>query len=217
MATGSKTPSSRTPAGKAPERQSVRQQARIRAEQRQRRRRVLIIGGAGLAVALVALAIFTVVSIQHVRNTNAADKASQQVGIAVPDEGRTHVPEGSAITYKSYPPASGTHYPSPTKAGFYPNPVPEGTFVHNLEHGYIVILYKPSVDQATKQQLQQATQDFPKSKFGTIKLVVAPYDKMDTPITVLAWDWKQPLETFDRAQLEQFYRAHVDRGPEDLA
>ena len=41
MATGSKTPSSRTPAGKAPERQSVRQQARIRAEQRQRRRALI--------------------------------------------------------------------------------------------------------------------------------------------------------------------------------
>lgn len=218
MATRSKTPSSRTPAGKTPpERQSVRQQARIRAEQQKRRRRILVFGGAGLAVALLAIGIFTVVSIQRVRNTNAADKASQQVGIAVPDEGRGHVPEGSAITYKSYPPASGPHYPSPTKADFYSNPVPEGTFVHNLEHGYIVILYKPSVDQATKQQLQQAVQDFPKSKFGTIKLIVAPYDKMDTPITALAWDWKLPLETFDRAQLEQFYRAHVDRGPEDLA
>lgn len=213
MATRNRT----TPNKPPPQRQNVRQQARIRAEQQQRRRRALIIGGAGLAVALVALGIFTVVSIQHVRDTNAADKASQQVGIAVPDEGRTHVPEGSAITYKSYPPASGPHYPSPTKADFYTNPVPEGTFVHNLEHGYVVILYKPSVDEATKQQLQQAMQDFPKSKFGTVKLIIAPYDKMDTPITILAWDWKEPLPAFDRDQLIQFYRAHVDRGPEDLA
>ena len=40
---------------------------------------------------------------------------------------------------------------------------------------------------------------------------------MDTPITVLAWDWKMPLDTFDRDQLVKFYSAHVDRGPEDLA
>jgi hypothetical protein len=143
--------------------------------------------------------------------------ASQQVGIAVPDEGRTHVPDGTPINYKSYPPASGTHYPEPTKAGFYPTPLPEGTFVHNLEHGYIVVLYKPSLDAASQQQLRQIVQDFPKSKFGTVKLVVAPYDKMDAPITALAWDWKQPLDIFDRDQLVQFYRAHVDRGPEDLA
>jgi len=115
------------------------------------------------------------------------------------------------------PPASGTHYPSPTAAGFYPNALPEGTFVHNLEHGYIVILYKPTVDAATMQQLKQAVQDFPKSKFGTIKLVISPYDKMDTPITALAWDWKMPLDAFNRDQLVQFYSAHVDRGPEDLA
>lgn len=217
------TRSSRTPPNKtAPDtstsqRQNVRQQARIRAEQQQRRRRTLMIGAAGLAVALLAIGIFTVVSIMRVRDTNAADKASQQVGIAVPDEGRTHVAEGSTINYNSYPPASGNHYPSPTNAGFYPNPVPEGTFVHNLEHGYIVILYKPSLDAASQQQLRQAVQDFPKSKFGTIKLVVAPYDKMDTPITALAWDWKQPLDAFNRDQLVQFYRAHIDRGPEDLA
>lgn len=196
---------------------NARRQARLRAEQQRRRQRIKVIGACGIAAALLILGIFTVVSAQRVRSTNAADKAAQQVGTPVPDEGRTHVPEGSAIQYKSYPPASGTHYPSPTAAGFYPNALPEGTFVHNLEHGYIVILYKPTVDQATMQQLKQAVQDFPKSKFGTVKLVVAPYDKMDTPITALAWDWKQPLESFDRDQLVQFYRAHVDRGPEDLA
>lgn len=200
------------------QRTNARQQARIRAEeQRRRRTRRLLIGGAGLTVAVILIAVVTIVSVQHIRGTVSADQASQEVGTPVADEGRTHVPEGSAIQYKSYPPASGSHYPSPTTTGFYPNAVPEGTFVHNLEHGYIVILYKPSLDAASQQQLKQAVQDFPKSKFGTIKLVVAPYDKMDTPITALAWDWKMPLAAFDRDQLVQFYRAHIDRGPEDLA
>src|SRR3954451_7778948 len=118
-----KAPSGKAPSGKAPaERPNARQQARLRAEQQQRRRRILMFGLAGLAVAVVAISIFTVISIKRVKDTNAADTASQQVGIPVPDEGRTHVPDGTVIQYKSIPPASGTHSPSPTNAGFYTNP-----------------------------------------------------------------------------------------------
>lgn len=201
----------------ATERLNARQQARLHAQQQQRRQRQLLIGGISLVAVLVIIAISIAAIIVRVHQSTLADQAAQRVGTPVADEGRTHVPDGTAIQYQTYPPASGTHYPSPANAGYYPNPLPEGTFVHNLEHGYVVILYKPSVDTPTIQQLQAATQNFPKSKSGNIKLVVAPYEKMDTPITALAWDWRMPLATFDRDQLLQFYRAHVDRGPEDLA
>ena len=64
--------------------------------------------------------------------------------IAVPDQGREHVDEGTPVTYKHVPPASGPHYPVTLQYGLYEQDVPEGYWIHNLEHGAIVILYKCS-------------------------------------------------------------------------
>src|SRR6185295_7796335 len=63
-------------------------------------------------------------------------------GVAVPNEGWTHVPEGSAITYRSNPPASGPHYPVWLRYQEYSEPMARGYWVHNLEHGAIVVLYR---------------------------------------------------------------------------
>jgi len=94
--------------------------------------------------------------------------------------------------------------------------LPEGEFVHSLEHGYVVLLYKPGTDADTLRQVQQLYTSLPVAKYGRVKVVVTPYDHMDAPITALAWDWKLPLQSFDRDAIQQFYKAHVDHGPEDL-
>jgi hypothetical protein len=40
--------------------------------------------------------------------------------------------------------------------------------------------------------------------------------KRRTPFVVLAWTWIDELPALDRARLLRLYRAHVDRGPEDV-
>ena len=68
-------------------------------------------------------------------------------GLVQPDMGHVHADPGTTIRYTSCPPASGRHYNAsgigPIRAGYYgPNDtaVPPG-WVHNLEHGGIVLLY----------------------------------------------------------------------------
>jgi hypothetical protein len=46
--------------------------------------------------------------------------------------------------------------------------------------------------------------------------VIAPDPKIKTPFATLAWTWLDELPSFDRDRLLRFYRAHVDRGPEDV-
>jgi hypothetical protein len=56
-------------------------------------------------------------------------------------------------------------------------------------------------DQACLGQLQQAYATAPKSqRYGVVKIAVAPWSDMDQP---------------DLPRILAFYRAHVDRGPED--
>ena len=38
---------------------------------------------------------------------------------------------------------------------------------------------------------------------------------MEHQLAVVAWDWIDEMDTFDRDRLSKFYKAHLDRGPED--
>ena len=184
---------------------------RARAHARTRRNRTLaaIIGGVALAGILIP-GIVLIVS--HFGN------GAVPIGIKVASEGSaSHVPDGSTLTYTHYPPSSGHHYPSPAPAGISATAIPEGNWVHSLEHGYVVILYKPTASGAPSDaQLRDIMATFPKEKHGSVKIVITPYDHMDSPITAVAWERQLSLDRFDRAQLLQFYNAYVDHGPEDV-
>ena len=137
-----------------------------------------------------------------------------------PNEGQTHVAEGSVIQYKYNPPSSGNHYPTPKDWGVYEETIPPGYWVHNLEHGGIVVLYDcPQACPEVTATVRQALQNFPKDKFGEVKLVSTPYKGLPNgaKTAAVAWQWVETYPasiTYD--QLLAFYNAHVDRGPEAI-
>ena len=142
--------------------------------------------------------------------------AAPILGQRIPDEGFNHVAVGSQIRDKANPPASGPHYPFPAPSGVYLNGLQTGFWVHSLEHGYIVLLYRPPASAEHLAEFDRMTKQFPKSKYGNVKLVIAPYPDMPHPYAVLAWDWRLQMESFDRATVLQFYKEHVDHGREDV-
>jgi hypothetical protein len=148
--------------------------------------------------------------------TMAAIRPATGLGTPMPDEGNTHVGDGEPITYKNYPPSSGTHYNSPSDAGFYDTTLAEGNFVHSLEHGYIVLYYKPDIPAATKQQLKDLMTQLPNGKYGKVKLVIVPYTNMSTPLAIAAWDRLLLLKSFNADEVKTFYQQWVDKGPEDV-
>lgn len=62
-------------------------------------------------------------------------------GIEALDEGRNHIPHGSKTNYKFNPPTGGDHYADWITKGFYDEPREDGSLVHSLEHGYVIINY----------------------------------------------------------------------------
>lgn len=142
---------------------------------------------------------------------------SAEVGRSMPNEGRQHVPLGTQVRYGHYPPTSGPHWPRPAPWGEYEQEVPEEAWVHNLEHGGIVILYRCDTPcPELVRQLREVYATFPKSKYGNVKLLIAPNQKLKTRLAILAWTWIDEMDEFDRERLLRFYQAHVDRGPEDV-
>jgi hypothetical protein len=150
------------------------------------------------------------------------------VDIAIPHEDSTHAPAGQQVTYATNPPASGHHWgsadpPAPAPPKFYDTALDEEQWVHNLEHGYVVILYdcKGTCSPELITNLQDLIDEVPLSKFGTHKLVITPYPPPGTSfqlpylITAVAWDVEMHLDHFDQQALIDFFTRHVDHGAED--
>lgn len=62
-------------------------------------------------------------------------------------EGSTHIDASEKPTFEHNPPHSGDHWndpsiPAPADYGLYDKELEEGAWVHNLEHGHIVITFK---------------------------------------------------------------------------
>jgi uncharacterized protein DUF3105 len=214
---------------------ALRQQQREEAAARQRardRRNLLIIGGilaiAALAILLVALAL------NHAAQQQNANRLTFQtvntlVGEQIPDEGpATHVPVTQTLTYKFYPPTSGPHYGQPDgplpwqTIGNASNPLAEGPFVHNLEHGGIAILYNcPSGNDCTtlQSQLENYVRNLAPNEptYGEVKMVITPYTKgMTKKVALVAWHYVEFLDGYDQNAITQFYESHVDKGPEQV-
>ena len=205
-----------TPGGSkltAAERRAQRAAEAKLAQQRRQRRTLLI----GLAVALVlAVGVFFVVRQQIAQR--------DVIGVRIPDEGQGHLNEGTPLTFQHYPPSSGKHYPTPQPAGIYRQEIAEGYWVHSLEHGYVVALLRcngNSCDQLYQQFQDLYDHSLPKSQqFGNVKFVVTPYSHPysdgDAPIVLVAWDYELKLQSFNRDKIIGFYKAHLDKGPEQV-
>jgi hypothetical protein len=81
--------------------------------------------------------------------------------VTVAPEGWLHVAEGSSISYQANPPASGPHYPVWGRYREHAAVLSRGYWVHNLEHGAIVLLYRPDAPAAAVEELRQALAALP--------------------------------------------------------
>jgi hypothetical protein len=142
------------------------------------------------------------------------------LGQPQPDMGNLHIAIGSNQRYAYCPPASGPHYNNtgvdgPIPAKFYgPD---EGTrpqgWIHNMEHGAVVILYNCKLgacDDATQAALQAIPVGFPNSpvcgvKAGVLAPVVARFDTMPTEFAALVWDRVLYMNTLDVNEIKTFY------------
>jgi hypothetical protein len=176
---------------------------------RSAQRRQRLTWGAGI-VLIVAVLIGLVIFVMP--------KPVPAQGHQVPIEGnRQHVAQGQVIPYRNRPPSSGDHYDQPAGYGFFQRDIPTGNWVHDLEHGGIVVLYRPDLcDQACQSQLQDTYNSAPSSQVfpGTKKMLVTPYQDMDHAIAAVAWGWIDEMDAFDKDRILAFYRSHVDKGPE---
>lgn len=147
--------------------------------------------------------------------------------------GSTHVSPGTKIRYGFCPPTSGNHYNAanagPLRPGFYgpSDAAGPGGWVHNLEHGYAVLLYRCTdgacPTEADLSELRRFANNGPPSQTATAcgyrsKIVVARFDDMATPYALLAWDRAVFLDSFDASEVRNLASQLIEAtGPEPKA
>lgn len=183
------------------------QRRKIEAAQSQERRKRLtwIVG----IVVVVALAIAVIV-LAMPRGVSAQMRQ-------VTTETGTHVDEGSPLTYSHRPPSSGMHYgtlPQPQEYRMYDTPLTPGRWVHMLEHGAVVVLYRQDLcDNACLQQLGEFYDSAPRSNLvGVRHLTITPYQDMDHAIAVVAWGYIDEMDQVDKDRITADFKSKVDQS-----
>jgi hypothetical protein len=208
-------------------RQQQREEAAARQRARDRRNLFIIagvIGAAAVAILVVALALNQAAKVANAGRLTFQTYSGPTLGTAGTDEGTpSHIDPSTQWPYKSYPPTNGPHYSvsgsSPVNWGTVDTLV-EGQFVHNLEHGGIVVLYNcPSGSDCTslKNSLTNYVQKLAplEPTYGEAKIIMTPYSHgMQKKVALVAWKYIEFLDAYDQNAITQFYENHVDQGPE---
>ncbi|MBI2635247.1 MAG: DUF3105 domain-containing protein [Parcubacteria group bacterium] len=139
--------------------------------------------------------------------------------VQIPDQGRAHINVGASHpAYNSNPPTSGSHYEEWKTKGVYKEQQPDEGLIHNLEHGYIWISYRPDASFEIIKQLENFY------GFGK-KIVVEPRKENDKLIAIAAWNWLDKFDPVSTSSLNDvelkrigdFIDQYINQGPEPNA
>jgi hypothetical protein len=174
-----------------------------RLEAKRRRQRNLLWTGVGVVAlaAVIGLIVFMnrgpeVKGPVSPADLQAARQAAGSSGVKTfPEAGRNHIgPSEQPDDWNSNPPTSGDHLAAPLAPGVYAGEQDMRALVHNLEHGYVVILYK-GIPEDQQEELREFVSDRSDSK-----LVLSPYSGLEQDgVALVAW---RNLETLQRVNLD---------------
>jgi len=171
------------------------------------------------SIVTILVFIILMIGLALGRSGDVAPRA----GTEYESQGREHLKNESDRheAYNSDLPTSGPHAAQPANWGVYTSEVPDEKFVHNLEHGGVVITYKPDLATSDVAKLKTIAETISKtgddkSKKG-FKVIMAPRSKNTKPVQLAAWQYAMSLDAVDEAKITNFYRDHLNRAPESSA
>lgn len=144
------------------------------------------------------------------------------IGVQHKEQSRDHIAQGqSHAPYNSSPASSGPHYAgqgAPAPWGVYTQEIPEEYFLHNEEHGGVIITYRPDLPKDQLDKLQNLfALPYSNKDFKPNKAIVTPRSKNTKPIELASWTWTLSLDQYDEATIMKFYLQHVGKSPEPAA
>ena len=105
------------------------------------------------------------------------------------------------VDYPQSPAAGGDHNARWLNCGVYTEPVPEENAVHSLEHGAVWVAYDAdAVGEADLETL--------KSKLPSSYIILSPYEGLEAPVVMSAWNAQVKLDGADDERVEDFLTSY---------
>jgi len=141
----------------------------------------------------------------------------------IPVASANHVALCSDVAYTTNPPSGGDHWGQWAAFKKYTTPVPREMYVHDMEHGAVVLSYRcdeacPDVVAALEKVFDEATADPLCLSAGAgpkARLVLTPDAELEAPIAAAAWGATYTATCIDTASLAAFVAEVYGKGPED--
>jgi Protein of unknown function (DUF3105) len=205
------------------QRRRLAEEQRRAEERKAHRRRNLVTLGIALLVGVgVVLLIMNERTVDVGPLGVAADEAGCQDVETIEDATAEHVDEGTDVTYAESPPVGGNHWPTPADATFYTSEIDEERLVHNLEHGQVVIWYRPDISTEVKDDIETYVE---RENDATLEagaslgpMLGAPYADIDDSATFVmtAWQASQTCARMSSEAIDDFRVTFQGRGPEQF-
>ncbi|PIC42908.1 hypothetical protein B9Z55_009832 [Caenorhabditis nigoni] len=116
-----------------------------------------------------------------------------------------------SIEYEDRIPVRGDHRPNWARFGEYLY-VPVQRWLHNLEHGSIVLLYHPCVDLDELNKLRQLVTSC------IYRHVITPYIKLtaERPLALVGWGSRLEMNSVDEKKVVDYMKQYGNRAPEEI-
>ncbi|CAB3401461.1 unnamed protein product [Caenorhabditis bovis] len=116
-----------------------------------------------------------------------------------------------AIEYKDPIPVRGDHRPNWARFGEYLYAPPQ-RWLHNLEHGSIVLLYHPCADDDEVEKLRAIV------TACIYRHVITPYAQLspDRPLALVGWGSRLEMNHVDDNEVIDYIKNYSRRAPEDI-
>lgn len=129
----------------------------------------------------------------------------------------THVTACSEIAYATNPPSSGPHYPSWADYGVYDFALPRGYWMHNLEHGSVVVSYNCAdgcaAELAAAKSWLTGLEPDAACAGQTPRVLLVPDPLLDVRWAASSWGFTLRAECFDAEAFSDFYVSHAGQLP----
>jgi hypothetical protein len=135
--------------------------------------------------------------------------------VSQPVEAANHVAEPAPIVYGAFPPAGGAHRPFWARWGEY-SVLPPEIYIHNLEHGGMVLLYSPDTASEDVDVLREWARLQDLENGGSFRWILTPIEGLQTPVAAVAWGWVYEADCVDVEGLDAFRDEHYRQAPEDV-
>ena len=127
----------------------------------------------------------------------------------LPIEG-TPVHVTGPVGYLQIPPVGGPHHGCWSEWGVFDVEVPAERWVHNLEHGGVVLLYHCEDCETELSQLRAFVG-------AHARTLLSPYAQLPTRFAAVSWGHRLLSDCYDAGVFQTFYETRVARGPESIA